>query len=163
MKEVKLMKTSLSQHWSYLKYVLRHKLYVLQHRKEFGVGLIRALLHDMSKFSKAEWGPYARNFYELDGSKRTSQKTSAERESFKRAWEHHLHFNPHHWDFWSNNQQTAQIPDKFAREMVLDWVAAGLAISGKRDEKMWYLKNRNKMFMNPITRMFVESLLGVED
>lgn len=57
----------MTPHLRYLRYVLLHKWYVL--RAGIVVGgwslpwLWRLLVHDLSKFSRAEWTPYVVNFY----------------------------------------------------------------------------------------------------
>ncbi len=51
----------MKKHVRYLKYVLKHKLYVL--RAAISLGIVwRGLLHDLSKFRPDEWRPYA-NWY----------------------------------------------------------------------------------------------------
>ena len=54
----------------YLSYVLRHKLYVLRAARKLGIPW-RGLVHDVSKFRPSEFIPYARYFYNPDGSNRT--------------------------------------------------------------------------------------------
>lgn len=63
----------MTAHLRYLKYVVLHKLYVLRAglaiRKHVGIEvnmlawLWRLLVHDLSKFGRAEWGPYVAMFY----------------------------------------------------------------------------------------------------
>lgn len=55
----------MSRHWQYLRYVLRHKLYVYRACIRLGVPRWRALVHDWTKFLPGQWGPYARYFYGL--------------------------------------------------------------------------------------------------
>lgn len=52
-----------SSHWQYLKYVVRHKWFVLIAGLQTGAPLWRLLIHDWSKFLPSEWIPYARYFY----------------------------------------------------------------------------------------------------
>lgn len=56
-------------HLSYLKYVLRHKWFVFRECQRVGITW-RGIVHDMSKFSRAEWEPYVCVFYNPDGSRR---------------------------------------------------------------------------------------------
>ena len=56
-------------HWSYLKYVLRHKWYVLIECVRLGI-IWQGLWHDWHKFLPSEWFPYARYFHNPDGSPR---------------------------------------------------------------------------------------------
>jgi hypothetical protein len=62
-------------HLKYLRYVLLHKFYVLRAglairkvigdtgKEVFVAWLWRLLVHDLSKFGRAEWSPYVANFY----------------------------------------------------------------------------------------------------
>lgn len=52
-------------HFRYLSYVLRHKWFVLRAGLRVRAPLWRLLIHDWSKFTPAEWGPYVANFYGL--------------------------------------------------------------------------------------------------
>ena len=51
------------RHLNYLKYVLRHKWFVLLASIRIGAPLWGAIIHDLSKFRPSEWIPYARCFY----------------------------------------------------------------------------------------------------
>lgn len=86
----------MSGHVAYLIYVLRHKWFVLLAGLQLGVPLWRLLIHDWTKFTPAEWGPYVRNFFNPDGSRRQGQEKAPE---FEYAWLHHQR-NKHHWEAW---------------------------------------------------------------
>ena len=158
-------------HLRYLSYVLRHKWFVFLACLELGVPLHQAIIHDWVKFLPIEWGPYVRQFYNPDGSKRSVRDASGaydpNRQStqFQRAWLHHQR-QPHHWQAWisigdNGNLSPQPIPERFVREMVADWHGAGQAISGKRDSVNWYLVNGPKMTLHPDTRRRVEELLRI--
>lgn len=51
------------------------------------------------------------------------------------------------------------MPEVYAREMVADWVGAGMAISGNPDPSEWYEKNKDKIVLHDKTRLFVEGLI----
>lgn len=55
----------MSKHWHYLKYIVRHKWFVLLAGLQTGAPLWRLLIHDWSKFLPSEWIPYATFFYGL--------------------------------------------------------------------------------------------------
>lgn len=148
-------------HVAYLKYVLRHKWYVLQACPKVGVSLWRGLTHDLSKFLPSEWGPYVRAFYQPDGSRRPRSKNSVE---FDLAWNAHQKRNPHHWQYFLLRRDDGEVialwmPEEFAREMVADWIGAGRAITGKDDVSEWFEKNREKIVLHPMTRSLVEQLI----
>ena len=50
-------------------------------------------------------------------------------------------------------------PEKYIREMVADWMGAGLAITGRMEVIEWYGKNATKMLLHPRSRARVEELL----
>lgn len=150
-------------HLAYLRYVLRHKWYVFHACLELRVPLHQAILHDWSKFLPSEWFAYVATFYAPGGSKRYIESSD-----FDRAWNRHQKIQPHHWQFWllsmdSGTTHPLEMPERFVREMVADWVGAGLAITGKREVMSWYLKNRDKMQLHLKTRARVEQLLETQD
>jgi len=166
-----------SAHWRYAKYLARHKWFVFVAGLRVGAPIWRLIIHDWSKLLPCEWIPYARSFY--GGPWRTLQEMSAMmpaysgptkdsvRREFDRAWLHHQHFNPHHWQHWvlredSGATKLLQMPENFAREMVADWCGAGRAITGKWEVWIWYAKNREQIQMHQDTRSLVESLIYVE-
>ena len=51
------------------------------------------------------------------------------------------------------------IPPRYAREMVADWIGAGLA-QGKPDVAAWYAANAAKMVLHDDTRALVERLIA---
>lgn len=152
----------MKRHLRYLSYVIRHKWFVFVYGFVMGVPIWRLIIHDWSKLSPAEWGPYARRF----GSGRAGQlKKSADPEDFHRAWTHHWHLNPHHWEHWlrmadDNLPDPMEMPEHFIREMVADWMAAGRAQTGKQDAQAWYAKNRDRLLLTPSVRSSVEHLLS---
>lgn len=88
------------------------------------------------------------------------------RAAFDRAWLHHQHANPHHWQHWvlredSGAVKALPVPYPLVREMVADWAGAGRAITGGWEVAQWYAKNREKQELHPDTRRYVEDLLGV--
>jgi len=147
------------KYWKYLKYVLRHKWFVMV--ECFRMGLIwRGLAHDMSKFLPSEWFPYMENFY---GEKK--------KYNFSLAWLYHQHRNPHHWQYWilrndRDKPQVLEMPGKYVKEMLADWKGAGRAIRGGPDNwkecNKWYNKNKDKMELNDSTRFFIELFLKKE-
>lgn len=145
------------KHWRYLKYVVRHKYYVFRAGIVTGAPLWRLIIHDWSKFLPAEWFPYTKNFYGrslADG----SEDKRLRKQSFRYAFLHHVHHNPHHWEYWVL-VEPQPIPIKFVREMVADWCGAGRAIAGRWEQLEWYEKNKDRIRLHPDTRTAVEACL----
>jgi hypothetical protein len=159
-------------HWSYLKYVIKHKWFVFLECRKLGVTWL-GLIHDWSKFLPSEWFPYVRSFYNPDGSSRAVRdetgyydpgSISAE---FDRAWLHHQHWNKHHWQHWilvqdEDADKLLPMPDKYRREMLADWRGAGMAITGQDNTSEWYRKNRNKIELHADTQDWVEGQLEIQ-
>lgn len=168
----------MKRYWSYLKYVIRHKWFV--GIECFNKGLYwRGIIHDMSKFLPSEFVPYAKNFYNKDGSKKEVRDnigyykpTSTGDESFDFAWLLHQKRNKHHWQFWvlpkdEGGVVTLRMPINYLIEMVCDWVGAGKAqgfVSPIEDKyyetRKWYDKNKNKMQLHEKTREQVQDMIG---
>lgn len=146
-------------HFAYLHYVLRHKWHVFRASRKLGVPLVQSILHDASKFLPSEWKPYVKCFYAPDGSKRYNETPE-----FNAAWCAHQRRNLHHWQAWLLKEDEGgmfpiPMPMKYIREMVADWVGAGIAITGSNNVCGWYGKNWHKMKLHPVTRAKVEKLL----
>lgn len=136
----------------YLWYVIRHKWFVFLAGLRTGAPLSLLILHDSSKFSREEWGPYVDKFYR--------DKHPLTSENFLKAFRSHSKKNPHHWQYWSERRNSPEaIPDHYLREMVADWMGAGRAITGKWDVDEWYAKNKDKIQLHPATRGAVEQLI----
>lgn len=111
--------------------------------------------HDLSKNSDEEYDAYDRYFY---GNK--SYKTTRD---FNYAWLHHIHNNPHHWQYWvlqndDGSEEVLEMPKKYAIEMICDWWSFSWK-TGKLDTIFdWYEKHKG-MKLNPATRIYVEGIL----
>ena len=163
----------MKRHIKYLKYVVRHKWFVLQAGRQLGVSFWQLLIHDWSKFLPDEWLPYARYFRNPDGSPRLKRQATGGfdkasdigelKDAFDRAWNRHQKRHPHHWQYWlltmdMGTTEALPMPDKYRREMLADWMGAGKAL-GKPDTFDWYMKNKDKMVLHPETRGWVEVML----
>lgn len=160
----------------YAKYLFKHKWYVFVECFREGL-ILQGLLHDISKFYPSEFIPYARHFYEKDGTKKQKRDktgyykhTNTGDPDFDYAWFLHVRRNPHHWQHWVipevNTNVAMLIPHKYVREMICDWVGAGKAQGmecSKSDRyfetRNWYRANKDKMILNPIIRYYVEYLI----
>ena len=164
-------------HWRYLKAVCRHKKFVLL--AGFGrVNLWQLLIHDWSKFTPAEWFPYARKFYggpypsikEFYGDVRNMYLSAgcyqeAIDEAFELAWLRHQKRNPHHWQWWVLHEDSGKVfclpmPEKYRREMVADWRGANRAY-GDTPLVLWYQRTQAARMLHPETQRLVEKELGI--
>ena len=147
-------------HLRYLSYVLRHKWHVLWAGCWLGVPIWRLLIHDLSKFSRAEWGPYVRRFY---GGRGSLMDKNADPQEFHVAWQHHYTRNPDHPEYWCQPEQDGTsranwMPPTYVREMVADWYGAGMA-QGKPDIEGWYIANKDLHSLHPSSRFLATQIL----
>jgi hypothetical protein len=143
----------------YAAVVARHKWFVLRAGlKVGGIPFYRLLIHDWSKLTPAEWGPYVRRFF---GGRAGEMNHDADPQEFHNAFRHHWQRNPHHWEFWCDGDSFAYpMDEKYAREMVADWMGASRAYTGKWDVQEWYAKNRERISLHPDTRSLVDGLVA---
>ena len=159
-------------HWKYLRYLARHKWFVLVASLRLRVSLWRMLKHDWHKFLPSEWFAYAAYFYgptvamkdsEPDDYRYWSARGPVE-SAFDRAWNLHQKRADHHWQFWvllkdDGTTKALEMPEAAVREMVADWYGAGRAITGKWEAPVWFQKNRSRMQLAPATAERVGELL----
>lgn len=154
----------------YLKYVVRHKWYVFLHCCSFGIPWL-GIVHDWSKLRPSEFIPYA-NYFGRDikrGRDKTGYYNPADTgdAAFETAWLLHQHRNAHHWQHWCLVQdddapKIVPMPMRYCKEMVADWRGAGQA-QGTPDTLAWYSAHKDKMFLAPETRKWVEAELGLRE
>jgi hypothetical protein len=143
---------------TYIKYfctIARHKWEVL--KLCFAVGLYRqGVMHDLSKFSSAEFFRAARHFNGTAAQKKNDR--------FALAWQHHKHYNPHHWEYWldvkAGKLTALPMPAKYEAELVIDWIAAGKVYNAKKwdyTEPYKFWKKRKDMILHADTARNLEN------
>ena len=162
------------KYFRYLKYLLRHKWYVLVWCFRYKL-YWQGIIHDLSKFLPSEFFPYAEFFYGKDSTEESRevryQNINYAKRYFQRAWQKHLMRNKHHWQNWINIQDEGttvilEMPKKYIIEMFCDWIGAGRAQGyynpdkPKQEVQHWYKKNKNKIILHPNTRKEIEKLLN---
>ena len=118
---------------------------------------LRALVlkHDESKFSEEEFEGYRKRFYPVDFEEELTDSSY----EFQEAWIHHYKNNPHHPEYWVNEDGSIQeMEDKYIAEMVLDWIAMGLYFGGTCYDFYWN-KDRKEGLLGEKTRLKVEDIL----
>jgi hypothetical protein len=140
----------------YLSSLYTHVSYVIEAGHEIGVNKSQLSVHDLSKLDDEELMPYAMKFYGDDDSK------------FELAWLHHVHNNPHHWNYWIMPMSNKVFPMTpfYALEMVADWLGASRAYTGTWDMTDWLKDNytlkkgySTPIVLHPDTREFVDRVL----
>jgi len=115
----------------HFKTITQHKAKVLTHCIRCGIP-VRGLLHDLSKYSPAEFIPGMR-FWQ--GS-RSPNEQERERYGYSRAWMHHKGRNKHHFEYWTDvstvtkRYEPVEMPLVYLKEMFCDRVAASKIYKG---------------------------------
>lgn len=118
-------------YFKHLRTVNKHRRYV--RRNCFKLGLYKqGVLHDLSKYSPAEFITSAR-YFQGDRSPIDAEK---EAKGYSLAWQNHHNKNKHHWEYWTDfdnkgNVTAAKMPFKHVLEMACDYIGAGMAYEGK--------------------------------
>lgn len=117
------------------------------------------LNHDASKNSPEEYDAYDRYFYGGNKSFRVVQ-------DFRKAWLHHIHENPHHWQHWvlindepDEREVAIEIPYECIIEMICDWWAFSWQKGDLSEIFSWYDKHYKYIKLAPNTRKIVEDIL----
>lgn len=113
--------------------------------------------HDKSKYDEKEYAAYDAYFY-------GGNKTQAVLDEFNRAWLHHIHHNPHHWQYYvliQDDDETicVEMPYCYVLEMLCDWWAFSWKNGDLFEIFEWYEKHKNHILLNPKTRKVVEDIL----
>lgn len=116
--------------FGHLKTVLTHKWWVLYYSFQAGIPW-QGFMHDWSKFHPIEF---------FEGVKYYNGKISPidvckKENGISLAWLHHKGRNPHHYEYWIDYLDKGgiphEIPVKYVKELICDWIAAGRTYYGK--------------------------------
>ena len=112
--------------------------------------------HDMSKYQPEEYDAYDNYFY--------GTKTEKVKEAFDYAWLHHIHNNPHHWQYWvlindEDGTKALEMPKEYVYEMICDWWAFSFKKGNLKEIFDWYKSHEKNMILHKKTKKFVEDLL----
>ena len=117
--------------------------------------------HDSSKYDKEEYEAYDQYFY-------GGNRSYAVKVAFDYAWLHHIHNNPHHWQYWvllEDDPETGvpfkalQIPLAYIFEMVADWWTFSWKNNNLFEIFNWYADHRYKQYIHPESRKMLENIL----
>ena len=117
--------------------------------------------HDESKYSVEEYDAYDKYFY---GGNRNYKVV----QDFNYAWLHHIHNNPHHWQYWVLLEddpesglpyKALEIPVHVIFEMIADWWSFSWKSGNLFEIFNWYADHRSKQIINPKSREIVEYIL----
>lgn len=138
-----------------------HIAYVQEAARDLGVPESQAEIHDLSKWDKAEFAGFARHFH-----------GGGAPDEFSKAWLHHIHHNPHHWQHWifpdgytpqgsSVENGVVEMPEHYALEMVANWLGTSRAYTGSGDMTDWWLgKHLPEIRVHSQTRAYLIEILN---
>jgi hypothetical protein len=116
--------------------------------------------HDLSKFDEEEYSYYDEYFY-------GKEKTPEVELNFKYAWLHHIHNNPHHWQYWIlHNDEPGEgmvvldMPYQYIIEMICDWWTFSWKKGNLHEIFSWYDEHKGYMKLSNNTRKVVDMILG---
>lgn len=129
----------------HFKTIMTHKKWVFYCARRLGIGW-QGFWHDMSKFSPTEFNESIR-FY---SGTRSPIDAAKEAQGYSLAWQNHKGRNRHHYEYWQDNFDKGtthlKMPDKYVKEMICDYLAAGKAYNGNKftlaGEYQWWLNKR---------------------
>ena len=117
--------------------------------------------HDESKYTPDEYEAYDKYFY---GGNRSYEVVN----EFNKAWLHHIHCNPHHWQHWvllEDDPRSGEpyvcikMPVWYVLEMISDWWSFSWKKGDLWEIMDWYDKHKNTMKLHKDTRKLVEEIL----
>ena len=115
--------------------------------------------HDRSKSTVAEYDAYDQYFY---GRNKSYEVVL----NFNKAWLHHIHRNPHHWQHWvlinddpNEGEIILDMPDCYIIEMICDWWAFSWKKENLHEIFGWYDAHKDYMKLSKNTRKKVEDIL----
>ena len=123
-----------------------HRFWVFYYCCKAGIPW-RGLVHDLSKYSPTEFWESVKYY----SGTRSPIDACKEKNGVSMAWLHHKGRNKHHYEYWQDNfdkgGEHLEMPDKYAIEMLCDYLGAGRAYMGKkftyRAELDWW-ENKSK-------------------
>lgn len=118
--------------------------------------------HDESKYDEEEYDAYDDYFYGKEG--KDEDDISIIDSAFDYAWLHHIHNNPHHWQYWvlvndDDGTKALEMPLSCVYEMIADWWSFSWRDGNLKEIFNWYDSHKEKMMLHPNTKLLVEKTL----
>ena len=111
--------------------------------------------HDASKYSKEEFEGYAEYFY------------GSGRNNIYYEWLHHIHHNPHHWEYWvlPDDEERGYslylpMPEEYIVEMICDWMSFGIAKNDPYELFDYWKVQQSRISIHPLSLKRVAEILG---
>ena len=147
--------------FKHLKKVCIHKYWVFRYCLKAGIP-IQGLLHDLSKFSLTEFFESVK-YYQGKSSPIDACKKA---KGYSAAWMHHKGRNKHHYEYWQDNFDNGgialEMPLKYKKEMICDYMGAGRSYYGKeftlkKEYEWWQSKKMKPISMHKNDLVFLDN------
>ena len=151
---------NLANFLKHFKKVCTHKYWVFRYCVKAGIPL-QGVLHDMSKFSPVEFFESVKYYQGTSSPIDAAKKVNG----YSEAWMHHKGRNKHHYEYWQDNFDNGgvalEIPMKYKKEMICDYVGAGRAYFGKaftieKEYEWWQAKKAKPIAMHKNDMAFLD-------
>jgi len=160
-------KGKLMRYLKYFSYVVRHKWYVFIECCRFGIPWL-GIIHDWKKFTPRSFYIYANHFY---GNKVEDAQQKRDDTGYYKphntgnpafdveVWKH-CRDHKHHWQYWVKPMDYSgcialDMPVKYRKEMLADWIGAGKA-QGMPNTKKWWKANAHKLQLHDDVRLWID-------
>ena len=139
---------------------MRDNIYDVADFETWARAINNADKHDNSKWSNEEYDAYDNYFY--------GNRSSSVVREFDRAWLHHIHCNPHHWQYWilfeddpmtGHPYKVLPIPKEYILEMVADWWSFSWKTEKLDEIFTWYDAHKKTILMNAESRVYLNKVL----
>ena len=138
--------------FKHFKKVCTHKYWVFNYCLKAGIH-IQGLFHDLSKFSPTEFFESVKYYQGTSSPIDAAKKVNG----YSEAWMHHKGRNKHHYEYWQDNFDNGgialEMPMKYKKEMICDYIGAGRAYFGKaftieKEYEWWQVKKAKPIAMH---------------
>lgn len=153
-----MIREKIKQNLRYVRYVTTHKAFVTWAGlvKVGGIPLLQLLKHDNSKYGCVEYPIYRRKFRHIEGEPEVTL------DEWEGALIHHYNSNPHHPEHWTIGAALKEIPERYVKEMVADWLGASRALTGSWDMTKFLNDRFDSFHFHTRTRYeVIKTLAGV--
>lgn len=149
----------------HFKKVCTHKRWVFYYCCKVGIPF-QGLVHDLSKFSPTEFWESVKYYQGTSSPIDACKKENG----WSAAWMHHKGRNKHHYEYWQDNFDNGgnpiEMPMKYKKEMLCDYLGAGRAYHGKsfnfeKELKWWKSKKSKPIAMHPNDIAFIDKYINL--
>ncbi len=135
--------------YRYIEWLEDHIRFVIRAGKGLGVPDDQLINHDASKWDEPEFTAYAKHF-----------QGGGNPDLFIEMRLHHVHNNPHHWQYWEFPEGVMEMPHNYALEMVANWIGTKMKFTGRWDITKWLINNIGSINIHPNTAKYVNGVLN---